>query len=54
MTDKEVIEQFYTEISWKDKCQEIQYGDRLLLKTDVTIKVPTYYEEYILLTNAFS
>jgi hypothetical protein len=46
MTDKEVIEQFYTEISWKDECEEIEYGNRLLLKTDVTIKVPTYYGVY--------
>lgn len=46
MTDREVIEQFYREISWKDKCEEIEYGDRTLLKTDLVIRVPTYYEEY--------
>lgn len=46
MTDKEVIEQFYTQISWKDKCQEIQYGNRTFIKSEVSIKVPTYYEEY--------
>ena len=35
MTDREVIEQFYRQISWKDKCEEIEYGDRTLLKTDL-------------------
>lgn len=42
MTDREVIEQFYRQISWKDKCEEIEYGDRTLLKTDLVIRVPTY------------
>lgn len=46
MRDIEVIKQFYLLISWQNMCQEIEYGDRTLLKTEKTIKLPSFYENY--------
>jgi hypothetical protein len=44
MTDKEVIEQFYEQISWKDECEEIVFGDRTLLKTPCTLDLVCHYQ----------
>lgn len=33
MTDLEVIQQFYKQISWTDQCREILKGNRTLLTT---------------------
>ncbi len=49
VTDKEVVEQLYEQVSWQDECEEIPYYDRLsgcdrlLLKTSVSLMIPVHY-----------
>lgn len=46
MTDKDVIQQFYKQISWADQCREVLEGNRTLLVTPCAICIPTHWQDF--------
>ncbi|MBE9054397.1 hypothetical protein IQ243_29240 [Nostocales cyanobacterium LEGE 11386] len=46
MTDQEVIQEFYAQISWADQCRTVTESGRTLLVTPCALAVPSHWQDY--------
>lgn len=48
VTDRKILDELYETVSWKDECEEIEFENRLLLKTSCSVELVAHCKSGIL------